>query len=371
MSTDVSLLFRPFSLGQLVLPNRIVMAPMTRTASPDGVPGDDVAAYYERRARGGVGLIVTEGTAVEHAAASLHPAVPNFYGDAALAGWRAVVERVHAAGAKIFPQLWHVGSARRPGTLPRADVPGYSPMGIAKPGGRVVGHPMSERDIADVVEAFAQAAASARALGFDGVELHGAHGYLIDQFLWAGTNQRSDGYGGSLAARQRFAIEVVQAVRKAVGHDFPIALRYSQWKLQDYNARLADTPQQLGELLTPFVDAGVDVFHCSTRRFFRPEFEGSELNLAGWTKKLTGKPTITVGSVGLDTEFVSERGDGGMNSASGSDLTPLLERLARDEFDLVALGRSLIGDPEWPRKVREGRQTEIKSFDRAALSELI
>jgi len=370
MSTDTQALFQPFSLGKLHLQNRIVMAPMTRTASPDGVPGDNVATYYERRARGGVGLIITEGTAIEHDAASPGPAVPAFYGDAALAGWRVVVERVHAAGGTIFPQLWHVGSARRTGTPPLVDVPGYSPMGIAKPGGRVVGHAMTERDIADVIDGYAKAATTARALGFDGLELHAAHGYLIDQFFWEGTNQRSDGYGGSPAARQRFALEVVSAVRKAVGADFPLCLRFSQWKLQDYNAKLVQTPAQLGEFLTPLVDAGVDIFHCSTRRFFTAEFEGSELNLAGWTKKLTGKPTITVGSVGLDTEFVSDKGDG-MNSARGSDLAPLLERLARGEFDLVALGRSLIGDAEWPRKVREGRTADIQSFDRAMLDQLV
>src|ERR1700712_126697 len=192
MSHDVSALFRPLSLGSLRLDNRIVMAPMPRTKSPHGVPGDDVAEYYARRARGGVGLIIPGATTIEHAAANPSPDVPAFFGDAALAGWREVVRRVHAAGGKIFPQLWHVGSARRPGTGPHTDVPGYSPSGIAKPGGRVVGHAMTERDIADVIGAYASAAANAKALGFDGLELHAAHGYLIDQFLWQGINQRAD-----------------------------------------------------------------------------------------------------------------------------------------------------------------------------------
>ncbi|MDB4991722.1 MAG: NADH:flavin oxidoreductase/NADH oxidase [Myxococcaceae bacterium] len=368
MSHDVSVLFRPFSIGSVRLDNRIVMAPMTRTKSPHGVPGDDVAEYYARRARGGVGLIITEGTTIEHAAANPSPDVPAFFGAAALAGWREVVRRVHAEGGKIFPQLWHVGAARRPGTGPHTDVSGYSPSGIAKPGGKVVGHAMTERDIADVIGAYASAGANAKALGFDGLELHAAHGYLIDQFLWQGMNQRDDGYGGSPETRTRFATEIVRAVRAAVGPGFPLVLRYSQWKLQDYRAKLADTPAQLGALLERLVDAGVDVFHCSTRRYFQPEFEGSPLNLAGWTKKLTGKPTITVGSVGLDTEFV---GDAGMNSGNTSDLDNLLERLAHDEFDLVAVGRALIGDADWARKVREGRQSEIHGFDRAQLDTLV
>jgi 2,4-dienoyl-CoA reductase-like NADH-dependent reductase (Old Yellow Enzyme family) len=370
MSTDVSLLFRPFEFGPLWLDNRIVMAPMTRYGSPAGVPGDDVAEYYARRARGGVGLIITEGTAIEHAAASPHPDVPSFFGEAALAGWREVLRRVHAAGGKIMPQLWHVGSARRPGTAPHLTVPGYSPSGIAKPGGRVVGHAMTERDIADVIDAYAKAARTAKELGFDGVELHAAHGYLIDQFFWAALNQREDGYGGSLEARARFAKEIVVAVRAAVGPDYPVVLRYSQWKLQDYHAKLAETPAQLDALLSILVAAGVDIFHCSTRRFYSPEFVGSPLNLAGWTKKLTGKPAITVGSVGLDTEFVSDKGDG-MNSAKTDDIAALLERLAADEFDLVALGRSLIGDAEWAQKVRQGRAREIHSFERSMLDRLV
>jgi 2,4-dienoyl-CoA reductase-like NADH-dependent reductase (Old Yellow Enzyme family) len=138
----------------------------------------------------------------------------------------------------------------------------------------------------------------------DGVEIHGAHGYLIDQFFWEGSNRRDDEYGGDLAGRSRFAIELIQAVRAAVGPDFPIIFRFSQWKQQDYTARLVQTPQALAAFLQPLSEAGVDIFHCSTRRFWEPEFDGSELNLAGWTRQLTGKPTITVGSVGLDGEFL-------------------------------------------------------------------
>ena len=371
MPIDTSPLFRPFSLGTLQLKNRIVMAPMTRTASPDGVPGTDVAAYYARRARGGVGLIVTEGTVVDHPAATFDPKVPHFYGEAASAGWREVVRQVHAEGGKIFPQLWHVGASRRPGTPPNVDVPGYSPSGLSKPGGKLVGHAMSESDIADVIAAFGKSAALAKELGFDGLELHGAHGYLIDQFFWAGMNQREDGYGGSLAGRLRFGVEVVRAVRAAVGPDFPLALRFSQWKLYDYQAKLADTPAELAQFLEPLVSAGVDLFHCSTRRFSAPEFEGSALNLAGWTKQLTGKPVVTVGSVGLDTEFVSQGAGGGMNSGNVADLDALLERLARDEFDLVAIGRALIGDPEWPHKVRDGKTGEIRAFQREMLQQLV
>jgi 2,4-dienoyl-CoA reductase-like NADH-dependent reductase (Old Yellow Enzyme family) len=160
---------------------------------------------------------------------------------------------------------------------------------------------------------------------------------------------------------------VVSVVRRAVGPDFPICLRFSQWKLQDFNARLAQTPAELEAFLAPLVDAGVDIFHASTRRFWLPEFDDSELNLAGWTKKLTGKPVITVGSVGLDQEFVSAFAGVGAQSRGLEDL---ITRFNRGDFDLVAVGRALLQDPEWVEKVREGRREEIRPFDAASLKTL-
>nr|WP_256835886.1 NADH:flavin oxidoreductase [Pseudomonas oleovorans] len=369
MNAPVQALFAPFRLGNLELPTRVVMAPMTRSFSPGGVPNAKVVEYYRRRAAAGVGLIVTEGTTVGHKAANGYPNVPRFYGEDALAGWKQVVDAVHAEGGKIVPQLWHVGNVRRLGTEPDASVPGYGPMEKIKDG-EVVVHGMTQADIDEVIAAFAQAARDAKAIGMDGVEIHGAHGYLIDQFFWGGSNQRTDGYGGDLAARSRFAIELIQAVRAAVGPDFPIILRYSQWKQQDYTARLVQTPEQLEAFLKPLSDAGVDIFHCSTRRFWEPEFEGSDLNLAGWTRKLTGKPTITVGSVGLDGEFLQfmVKTD---KVAEPASLENLLERLNKEEFDLVAVGRALLVDPDWALKVREGREHDILPFSRDALTTLV
>ncbi|MCW3149919.1 NADH:flavin oxidoreductase [Stutzerimonas stutzeri] len=368
MTATVHALFQPFELGSLHLPTRVVMAPMTRSFSPNGVPPADVVEYYRRRAASGVGLIITEGTTVGHAAANGYPQVPRFYGADALAGWKLVVEAVHAAGGRIVPQLWHVGNVRRIGTEPEANVPGYGPMEKRKDD-QVVVHGMTKQDIQDVIAAFAQAARDAQAIGMDGVEIHGAHGYLIDQFFWEGSNQRTDEYGGSLANRSRFAIELIEAVRAAVGPDFPIIFRFSQWKQQDYSARLVQTPEQLGEFLAPLSAAGVDIFHCSTRRFWEPEFEGSELNLAGWTRQLTGKPTITVGSVGLDDEFLQfmVKTD---KVAQPANIEGLLERLNRQEFDLVAVGRALLVDPDWAQKVREGRMQDILPFSREALKTL-
>ncbi len=367
--TDTSLLFRPFKQGSLSLDNRIVMAPMTRNFSPGNVPGDNVVDYYRRRAAGGAGLIITEGTCIDHIAANGYPDVPYFHGSAALAGWQRVVDAVHAEGGRIAAQLWHVGGMRKAGTPPEGEVNGYTPSGMNVPG-KVTRHVMTSSDISDVVDAFGRGAATARALGFDAVEVHGAHGYIIDQFLWAGTNQRDDEYGGSIEKRTRFAVEVLEAVRAEVGPEFPVILRYSQWKQQDFDARLVQTPEELERLLLPLADAGVDIFHCSTRRFWEPEFPGSDLNLAGWTKKITGKPTITVGSVGLDAEFIPLPGEQTFREAKPAGLEELLARMERGEFDLVAVGRAMIANPDWASKVREGDSKALKPFAKEMLFDL-
>lgn len=341
--SSVQALFQPFEAGALKLANRIVMAPMTRQFSPEGVPGDNVAAYYRRRAENGVGLIVTEGTVIDHADAANQPNVPHLFGDDALSGWKQVVREVHEAGGKIIPQVWHMGA--------KGNVNDYT-----------------EAEIRDIIAAFAASASSAKEIGFDGIELHGAHGYLIDQFFWEKTNERTDRYGGDFLERATFAVEVIKACRAAVGPEFPIVLRYSQWKSNEYGAKLAKIPEELEQFLKLLTDAGVDIFHCSTRRFWEPEFEGSELNLAGWTKKLTGKPVITVGSVGLDSDFMSlfKEGKGG----NFANIDGLVDRLEKGEFDLVAVGRALLSDPAWASKIKNGRIDELTPFTPEALQTL-
>jgi 2,4-dienoyl-CoA reductase-like NADH-dependent reductase (Old Yellow Enzyme family) len=356
-------LLSPARFGALPLKNRLVMAPMTREQSPGHVPNERNVEYYTRRARGGVGLIITEGTTIGHPGANGYRDVPAFDGEAALQGWRAVKEAVHGLGTAIIPQLWHVGSVRQLGAQPDPLVPGYGPSAVlhpaaADPAGDLP-RELGERDIADIIEAYARAAASARELGFDGVEVHAAHGYLIHQFFSARSNRRTDRYGGDAIERTRFAVEVVGAVRRAVGPDFPICLRFSQWSLGDYTARLVQTPGELERWLEPLTQAGVDVYHASTRRCDDPEFEGSMLTLAGWTKRLSGKPVMTVGSIGLDSDFIAAFAGA---SAGTVGIERLLERLDRDEFDLVVLGRALLADPDWPEKMRAGRFDQITPF---------
>lgn len=374
MSIRADIIFRPFRSPKLDLGNRLVMAPMTRARAPGGVPGDAIAAYYARRAAAGVALIVTEGTWIDHPAAANDENVPRFYGADALAGWRNVVDAVHGAGGKIAPQLWHVGLS------PKSDVenlyssrfhreaPPLTPSGYLTADNKVA-EPSDPSDIEAAIRAYGAAALAARELGFDAIELHGAHGYAIDQFFWHETNRRTDAWGGrTLADRARFGVEVVRACRKSAGEDFPIIFRFSQWKSQDFDARLANTPEELGSLLTALSDAGVDIFHASQRRFWEPAFDGSDLNLAGWAQRLTGKPAISVGSVGLSTDLLDALVDG--KDADVTDVEALVRRMEADEFDLVAVGRALIADANWPVKLREARLNEASPYNKQALLSL-
>ena len=377
---DLSPLFQPFRCKSLSLRNRIVMAPMTRQFAQDGVLIDAVDDYYARRAKGGTGLIVTEGTAVDHAVAHYSAKIPHFYGDAALARWRSVVSAVHAEGGAIIPQLWHAGLARRRHNAVNPDAPSVSASALietdlmpASTAGTAAmptplhspAEPLTIAGIEAVVAAFAKGAADAKAVGCDGVAIHGAHGYLLDQFFWERSNRRDDCYGGSTENRVRFAVEIIAQMRAAVGQDFAIVFRFSQWKSQDYTAKIGATPQALADILQPLAEAGVDVFDASTRRFWEPEFDGSPLNLAGWAKKLTGKAAMTVGSIGLDGAlFVS--GGPRTNNISTARLGQLAEMIARGEVDLAGIGRSLIANPDWANLVAAGRLDALRRYDAAA-----
>jgi 2,4-dienoyl-CoA reductase-like NADH-dependent reductase (Old Yellow Enzyme family) len=353
----VNELFKPLAIRSLTVRNRFAMAPMTRRASPNGVPGADVAEYYRRRAAGGVGLIITEGIRLPQPEAGWPAEVPTLAGDAVLDGWRAVTAAVHGHGGAIAAQLWHQGAERgeRDGIEP------VSPSGVNSVG-EPIGRALNADELPLVAAGYAEAAANARAVGFDAVELHGAHGYLLDEFLWATTNRRTDEYGGSLSARTRFPAEVVAAVRAAVGPDFPIIFRFSQWKQTDYTASIADGPTELQDLLSPLVHAGVDVFHPSTRRHYKPAFPdvNPDMSLPGWTKKATGVPVIAVGSVGLETEFTPGAPGGRISPAP---VDRLLDQFLAGEFDVVAIGRALLADPTWVNRLRDDALDGFNGFD--------
>lgn len=235
----------PFGLGSLPLRNRFAVAPMTRvSATPEGVPTAQMSEYYREYAAGGFGLIVTEGVYTDATHSQGYFGQPGMVTAAQIAGWRAVTDSAHEAGAAIVAQLMHAGAISQGNTLgfetigPSAVVPRGQMMADYGGAGGPWSAPreMTVRDIDQVVTGFAVAAANARDAGFDGVEIHGANGYLLDQFLTDYTNLRTDEYGGPVRNRVRLIAQVLAAVRDAVG-DFPVGVRLSQTKVNDFTYR--------------------------------------------------------------------------------------------------------------------------------------
>ena len=362
MNDSKNLLFSEYNLNGLKLRNRIVMAPMTRNFSPKGVPADYAPSYYARRAAGGVGLIITEGVEVSHRAASGYLDVPNLESDASKFMWEKVVSAVHENGSPIFCQLWHVGGIRKLGMPPFPEVPGFTPSGCVKPGKKVA-YEMTESDIEELIEIYANDAKICEELGFDGVEIHGAHGYLIDQFFWDAINTRTDQFGGSLENRARFASSIIQETQQRTSAEFQVGIRISQWKQQDYEAKITSDRDELNLFLNILKNAGADFLHCSNRRFWEGEFSENGLNLAGIAKKTTGLPSISVGSVGVDKDFIKLYA--GDHQTKTTDLNKLHQKLNNAEFDLIAVGRALLSDPEWANKVQNGQEKDIIPFDKS------
>ncbi len=370
-------LFTPFKLGNLTLPNRIIFPPMGLEACEEGVPSDEGADYYARRAKGGASLVITEGVYIDHVSSGDNPMLGRFRGERAYDAWRNVAQKVHAAGGFTVPELWHVGLIYRgPDVLVGNDVDfrpelgQVSPSGYIAPGKQVCDG-MTQAQIDEVIEAFGVGADKALELGFDGVEIHGAHGYLPDQFFWKLLNHRTDKYGGSARARGRFAAEIVAECKSRLKPGMPVIMRISQWKMVDYAAQWVDDPAELEELLAPVVEAGVDLFDCSQRRFWEPSFEGSDLNLAGWVKKVTGVPTCTIGSIGLDCDLLASLAEGRTAELNLASLDELMRRFDRGDFDLVAVGRAMIAEPDWPRFVAKGELHRLKPFSTNALAEAL
>jgi 2,4-dienoyl-CoA reductase-like NADH-dependent reductase (Old Yellow Enzyme family) len=383
--SEIEPLLHPLAIRGLTIPNRLCMAPMTRSFCPDNLPDDNVVGYYTRRAEGEAGLIITEAIGTDHPSAVGDTGLgetdlPIFSGPAAVAAWRKVVDSVHEVGGKIIPQLWHQGPMRLPGSKPNVDAVAFAPSGLYGDPAKAMDYYIekakilaaqdlpvpSDSEVADAVASFGRAARQAVEAGFDGLALHGAHGYLIDAFLWAETNRRTDRWGGDLVGRTTFAVEIIKAVRRELGPDRPIIYRFSQWKQQDFRARLAETPQELEALLGPLADAGVDLFDASVRYFNTPAFKGSDLTLAGWAKKLTGKLSGAVGGIGFNKGMYDTMSN--QTTAGSNNLDLVIKRFEAGEFDLVSIGRALLHDPYWIRKARLGEV--LPPFDPASLERL-
>ena len=358
-SVDLSPLFTPFSLRSVTLRNRFVLPAMQRGWGTEGRPLPKLADYYRSRAEGGIALVISESCAVDHPAATANRFSCHIR-ESTYDAWAHCIEAVHEAGGLFFVQLWHEGAkqGRRD-----AGVDPVSPSGLVQ-AGRRNGDPATPQQLEELRDAFVRSALVAERAGADGVEVHAAHGYLLDQFLWSETNRRDDGLGGDdMADRVKFPAQVVAAVRAALQPSMAISLRFSQWKTIDYEAKIAQTPEELGVMLGALEAAGVDVFHASTRRFWEPAWPGVDLTLSGWCKTFTEVPVITVGSVGLTTDqMASILRESEAEPTGEIGMRELMRRFEAGEFDLVSVGRSVIGDADWVWKVRDGRYEDIRTF---------
>ena len=359
---DISPLLEPLQIRRLRLRNRFVMPGMQRYWCVDGAPDHRLRDYYRRRVLGGASLVISESCAIDHPSATKNPTFARI-SPATREAWRACAAGVHEAGGAMFLQLWHQGAVNYGGDADSNPAfVALSPSGLAHPG-ESFGRAATEAELDSIKRAFVRGALDAEDIGADGVELHSAHGFLLDQFLWPGTNVRTDRYGGpGITDRATFVAEVAAAVRDATGPDFVISVRLSQWKESDYDARIVEEPGQLGQLVRMLRSAGADLFHVSTRRFWTPEWDGSDLGLAGWVKSFTDAPVIAVGSVGLDIDVMASLSGQEARPTGASRIDELARRFRRGDFDLVSVGRSQIGDPEWVAKMTHKRINEIRGF---------
>jgi 2,4-dienoyl-CoA reductase-like NADH-dependent reductase (Old Yellow Enzyme family) len=325
--------------------------------------------YMRRCAAGGAGLIISESTSPDHPSAYWQPMMGRMEAGT-LGAWKKVIEAVKSEGAAFLLQLWHPGSMRKvaPGH-PLADYPAFSPSGLIQVG-RPHGRAMTHEDLAELKAAYVQAALHAQEIGADGIEVHSAHGYLLDQFLWSETNRREDEYGGpTLAERARYSAEIAGDIRKATGDRFVISYRFSQFKEVDYGATVAASPDDLHGMLKLLRGVGVDMFNVSSRRFYKPEWPDSEhpdYSIAEWARAMTDAPVMTCGSVGLNMEMFANLFDDQEPSEMSAerDLRLLAGKVRRGTLDLVGVGRAHIANNDFVNKVRARRFNDLALFNK-------
>jgi 2,4-dienoyl-CoA reductase-like NADH-dependent reductase (Old Yellow Enzyme family)/thioredoxin reductase len=342
-------IFEPASIGQMKLKNRIVMPPMgTNYAEAGGAVSQRMLDYYEARARGGTGLIIVEGSAPSVRCNISFQGSPSYQAslgdDKFIPGWRKLTDAAHKYNAKIAIQIMH-------GTLENwnGKAVQVSPSPLIVPA-RIMGilggppHELTVDEIAERVEWFASAARRAKEAGFDGVEIHGAHQYIVAAFLSSATNQRRDKYGGSIENKARFLVEILQAIRKEAGPDFPVWVRFNA---QEWGVENGITIEETKQTIPLVVAAGAQALHVSgygAGSYITtapiPDTPGFLMPLAEEVKKLANVPVIAVGRLDLELgEKILEEG----------------------KTDLIAIGRRLLADPDLPNKVAEGRLDEVTS----------
>ncbi len=346
----------PFQLGQLQLTNRLAVAPMTRvSADPDGTPTAEMADYYREFAEGGFGLLITEGTYTDPTHSQGYLCQPGLVTEAHVAGWRAVTEGVHQTGVPLIAQLMHAGA------LSQGNPSGHGTIApsAVKPLGRMLEEyggagswptprQADEGDLAEAVAGFVAAAANARRAGFDGVEIHGANGYLLDQFLTDYTNRRGDRYGGDVAARVRLTAEVVAAVVADAPPGFLVGVRLSQTKVNDFSYRWPGGADDAEIIFAALADAGAGYLHVASegRDFIETARFADGRTITSVAREVSGLPVIA---------------NGGMH-----DLGQAADVLNGGHADLLSLARGALANPDLPRRVAGGRS--LDDFDHAFIT---
>lgn len=341
--THFQRLFTPTTIGSVDLENRVALAPMTRiSATADGLPTQRSRDYYRVFAEGGFGLLITEGTYIDEHASQGYFNQPGIANDAQCTAWARVVEGVHESGSKIFLQLMHAGSQSQGNTYLKAT---WGPSAVRPEGEQLamyrgsgpfqVPEAMTHEQISQVRTAFVNAARLARDAGFDGVEIHGANGYLIDEFLTDYMNTRSDDYGGSIHNRARLAVEVCSDVASAVGADIAVGIRISQGKVSDSRHTWAGREDDAATIFRALGTSGIHYIHTTEYRALAPAFSDAEATLAGLAKLHSGLTVIANGH--LDDP---------------RDATSILES---GSADVVALAKAALANRDWPRRVAAGR----------------
>lgn len=335
-------LFEPVTLGNTILINRVGVAPMTRiSATAEGLTTKQMAAYYTSFARGGFGFIITEGLYTDDKHSPGYMDQPGIVSDEQMEAWRTVVDAVHQEGAKIIAQLMHSGALVHGNPYSHTSIApsAFQPKGEKSAIYEGTGlYPMpreaTKEEITEVIAGFVNAAQRAQSAGFDGIELHGANGYLLDEFITAYTNQRKDEYGGSTENRVRLLVEVSKAVREAVGKDFTIGIRISQAKVNDYEHKWAGKEQDAEIIFSQLGQAGLDYIHVTEHKAWMPAFDTNGPSLAALAKKYGQIPVIANGHL--------------------EDPVRANEMIENGEADVVTLGKGALANHDWVNKVKNG-----------------